>query len=206
MNTKLASQSCTISSPMKLDILLEDKKWMGWYKTTIFCAVDCILFLLAMQVLCACVDNDESVHTAIGPAPTFQWKITQTVFATSLIIDFVSWLWTVEEDKGRLFFLAAIVNGIPAISYGLLAGGYVPLLIDQHGRLLVTARYVHWLFTTPAMIFLYSRVSPVPDHEVLTNVNRLICVLPCRDIFLADVATTAVISRLLWQWLRVAVS
>ena len=141
----------------------------GWHTSTVFCIVDFGLFLIAVFIMLSYVEDDPQARNLGGGSPTQQWALTRTAFASSLILDFISWLWTIEEEKGRLYYVAAIINGIPAISYGLLASGSAPLLMDLHGRRLVLARYIHWFFTTPAMIFLYSRVSSVTDTEVSQN-------------------------------------
>ena len=52
---------------------------------------------------------------------------------TSLILDFISWLWTVHKDKTRLFYLAFVINGVPVLTYKLLASGLAPILMDAHG-------------------------------------------------------------------------
>jgi hypothetical protein len=99
--------------------------------------------------------------------PVPLWHVTQIAFITSLILDFISWLWTVDKDRARLFRLVLIINGAPVVSYGLLTYGMAPLLVDTHGRRLVMIRYVHWLFTTPAMVFLYSKVSSITNAELM---------------------------------------
>jgi bacteriorhodopsin len=88
-------------------------------------------------------------------------------FLTCLLLDFVSYLFTVDKDKSRLFYFVLVINGLPVVSYGLLAAGVAPVLVDAHGRRFITLRFVVWLFTTPAMLYLYSMVSCIPRRELI---------------------------------------
>ena len=135
-----------------------------------FCTLDFFLFTFAAFSLGTLVETEDTAICIADETqlPTDQWWTTHVVFMTSFVIDFVSWLWTVNEEKGRLFHLAFVINGIPAVSYGLLARGYGPILVDRHGRRLVTMRYLHWFCTTPAMLYLYTRISSIPPQKVQT--------------------------------------
>ena len=88
-------------------------------------------------------------------------------FITSLFLDFICWLWTVDEDKARLFYIAVVINGIPVISYGLMASSLSPIFVDVNGRRLIIIRYMQWLFTTPAMLYLYSILTSLAPSDIL---------------------------------------
>ena len=114
---------------------------MGLHAVTLFCVLDIFLFLIASNVLISLVETDPAALTLGGhPLPTMEWTRTQMAFITSLILDFISWLWTVHSDKARLFHLAVVINGIPVITYGLMSSGAAPVLIDQHGSSTVLSR------------------------------------------------------------------
>jgi hypothetical protein len=110
---------------------------MGWARSnavTIFCIIDVFLFIIAAYVLVTTVESDNAALMLGGhPLPTHQWTRTQTAFSTSLLLDFISWLWTVHKDKRRLFYLAFVINGIPVLTYTLLSIGAAPILVDMHG-------------------------------------------------------------------------
>jgi bacteriorhodopsin len=145
-------------------------KWLGWYTSTIFCLMSIAMFIISVTVLLHFVETDPAAMIlGGGKVPEHQWALTQMAFATCLFLDFISWLWTVDKDKSRLFYLALVINGLPVITYGMLANGMAPVLIDVHGRRLVVIRYLQWLFTTPSMLYLYSIISSIPTSEVVTS-------------------------------------
>ena len=141
--------------------------WKGWYVSTIFCVMNFVLFPIAVALLLLFVSSDpEATRRLSETLPPQQYRLTQMAFLTCLLLDFISWLWTVDKEKARLFYLVLVINGLPVVSYGLLAAGYAPIWIDGHGRPLVVIRFLQWLFTTPAMLYLYSIVSSVSCREL----------------------------------------
>jgi sensory rhodopsin len=144
--------------------------WKGWHFSTIFCICHITLYTGLAALVCWSVQSDPQALTLGGePFPFQQCWLVQMAFATALFLNFICWLWTVDKDKGRLFYLAVVINGIPVLSYGLLASGLAPILIDVNGRRLIVVRYMQWLFTTPAMIYLYSLLSSVRTEEVVIS-------------------------------------
>lgn len=141
--------------------------WNGWYVSSIFCFASLGLFPPVLGLLLLFVHTDPAAVELGGePLPTEQWRLTQMAFITCLLLDFVSYLFTVDKAKARLFYFVLVINGLPVISYGLLASGVAPILVDAHGRRFIALRYVVWLFTTPAMLYLYSIVSYIPRREL----------------------------------------
>jgi sensory rhodopsin len=129
---------------------------------------DFFFFICSATALCWTVHGEpEALVLGGDPFPFHQCSLVQMAFATSLFLDFICWLWTVDKDKARLFYLALVINGIPALSYGLLASGRTPIFIDVNGRRLIVIRYLQWLFTTPAMLYLYSILSSLRARTVL---------------------------------------
>ena len=142
--------------------------WNGWYVSTLYCAVSLTAFPIVLGFLLLFVKTDPAAFELGGePLPTHQWQLTQMAFLTCLLLDFVSYLFTVDKEKARLFYFVLVINGLPVVSYGLLASGVSPILLDAHGRRFIALRYVVWLFTTPAMLYLYSMVSYIPRHELI---------------------------------------
>ena len=142
--------------------------WNGWYISTIFCVASILAFPVVLVLIWKFVESDPSANEINGEHfPKDEWRLVQMAFATCLLLDFISFLWTVDKEKKRLFYFVLVINGIPIITYGLLAAGNGTMLIDAHGRRLVLPRYVHWLFTTPAMLYLYSIVSNIPKRELV---------------------------------------
>ena len=132
--------------------------------------VSASMFAIAVFVVLKYVPSNPAAINLGGNAnPIHHWQTTQTAFATCLILDFISWLWTVNRDKSRLFYLAVVINGLPVVTYTLLANGVTPILIDTYGRRLPIIRYLQWLFTTPSMLYLYSIISSVPDSDVVKS-------------------------------------
>jgi sensory rhodopsin len=147
-----------------------DGTWHGWHLSTIFCIFDVTLYVVLSIAICWLVPNNEQALTLDGEVfPFQQLYYVQMAFATALFLNFICWLWTVDKDKARLFHLVVVINGIPILSYGLVASGLSPILIDVNGRRLIVIRYMQWLFTTPAMIYLYSLLSCVPTRDVLIS-------------------------------------
>jgi sensory rhodopsin len=128
------------------------------------------VFPFAILILLCFKSDPAAVESFNGgeELPTLQWRLVQTSFLTCLFLDFISWLWTVDREKSRLLYFVVIINGLPSVTYGLLAYGYAPILLDAHGRRLVLIRYVQWLFTTPSMLYLYSIVSYISTRELAT--------------------------------------
>ena len=142
----------------------------GWHLSTIFCMLHITLYICSAVIVCWSVQSDPQALVLGGePFPFQQCWFMQMAFATALFLNFICWLWTVDKDKARLFYLVVVINGIPVLSYGLLASGLSPILIDVNGRRLIVIRYMQWLFTTPAMIYLYSLLSSVPSREVVIS-------------------------------------
>ena len=136
--------------------------------TTIYFLANVAIFPCVIALVLLHVHTDPAALQSLGePSPVPLWHVTQVAFITSLILDFISWLWTVDKDRARLFRLVLIINGAPVVSYSLLTYNLAPLMVDIHGRRLVMIRYVHWLFTTPAMVFLYSKVSCISNSELM---------------------------------------
>jgi hypothetical protein len=142
--------------------------WNGWYISTIFCAASIIGYPLVVVLIWQFIKLDPLAVEIDGePMPLWEWRLVQMAFTTCLLLDFISFLWTVDKAKKRLFYFVAVINGLPILTYGLLAGGSSPIIVDVHGRRLVLYRYVQWLFTTPAMLYLYSIVSNIPSKELI---------------------------------------
>jgi hypothetical protein len=166
----------------------EDEIWNGWNISTLFCVTNLGVFPFVVGLLLLFVkSNPEAVEIGGEPPPYEQWRLTQMAFLTCLLLDFISFLWTVDKEKSRLFYFVLVINGLPVISYGLLASGFAPILLDAHGRRLIILRYVVWLFTTPAMLYLYSIVSCIPRRELAMAMGLeylviitgfLACILP----------------------------
>ena len=138
--------------------------WRGWYVSTFYCIIILLLFPVAIfPLIFLCKSDPAAVETFNGgeELPTLQWRLVQMSFLTCLFLDFISWLWTVDREKSRLLYFIVIINGLPSVSYGLLAYGMAPVYLDAHGRRLILIRYVQWLFTTPSMLYLYSIVSDI---------------------------------------------
>jgi sensory rhodopsin len=153
--------------------------WKGWHLSTIFCIWNIVFFIFSAIAMCWLVHGDPTSLVLGGePFPFHHCSLVQMAFATSLLLDFICWLWTVDNDKARLFYLAVVINGIPVMSYGLLASGVTPIFIDVNGRRLIVIRYLQWLFTTPAMLYLYSILSSVRTREVLISMaNGIIMIV-----------------------------
>ena len=139
--------------------------WNGWYVSTLFCIMNFVLFPIAVGLLLLLVKSDPEATGQLATLPQ-QYQLTQMAFLTCLLLDFISWLWTVDKEKSRLFYLVLVINGLPVVTYGLLAAGYSPIWLDSHGRPLVVMRFLQWLFTTPAMLYLYSIVSSLSSREL----------------------------------------
>ena len=143
--------------------------WRGFYVSTIFCSANVIIFPLSLLLVLYFVSGDPSA-SKLGDEDrlTEQWKLTQMAFITALLLDFVSWLFTVDYDRARLYYFVLVIQGLPVVSYGLLAAGAAPILVDVHGRRFIVVRYVVWLFTTPAMLYFYSCVCSISRRELVT--------------------------------------
>jgi sensory rhodopsin len=152
--------------------------WNGWHLSTIFCICHITLYTCLSAVVCRSVHSDPKALILGGvPFPFQQCWLVQMAFSTALFLNFICWLWTVDKDKARLFYLVVVINGIPVLSYGLLASGLAPILIDVNGRRLIVIRYMQWLFTTPAMIYLYSLLSSVRTPEVVWSMANGVVVI-----------------------------
>jgi hypothetical protein len=100
-----------------------------------FCLCDVLLFIGAAYLVISSLHTDiRAVNLGGYPLPTDQWTRTQMAFVTSLVLDFISWLWTVHKDKTNLFYLAFVINGIPVLTYTLMSTGIAPVLLDAHGN------------------------------------------------------------------------
>ena len=142
--------------------------WRGWYISTIFCSVSACLFCAVVALVLKYVKTEPEASLLGGEQISLHhWGLTQMAFATCLLLDFISWLWTVDKDKSRLFYFALVINGLPVLTYGLLSYGSTPILMDNYGRRFVIIRHLQWLFTTPSMLYLYSIISSVPSREVI---------------------------------------
>ena len=141
--------------------------WKGWFVSTLFCVVSLATFPIVLVLFLLLVHTDPAAVNLGGePLPTDQWRLTQMAFITCLLLDFLSYLFTVDKEKARLFYFVLVINGLPIVSYGLLASGVGPLLVDANGRRFIVLRYIVWLFTTPAMLYLYSIVSYISQREL----------------------------------------
>ena len=147
--------------------------------TTIYFLVNAAVFPFAVVfVLWSVQSNPAALDVPGEPLPVHLWQMMQTAFLTSLILDFISWLWTVDKEKARLFRLVLIINGAPVVSYALLSNGLAPIILDVRGRRFIMIRYIHWLFTTPAMVFLYSKVSAITRSELIfAMVMEFVCIV-----------------------------
>jgi sensory rhodopsin len=144
--------------------------WNGWHLSTIFCILHISSYICSSIAVSWAVKTDPKALNLNGESfPFQQCYFVQMAFATALCLNFICWLWTVDKDKARLFHLVVVINGIPVLSYGLLASGLAPILVDVNGRRLIVIRYMQWLFTTPAMIYLYSLLSSIPSQEVVLS-------------------------------------
>ena len=141
--------------------------WNGFYISTIFCAAHAVVFPVTMLLVLLCVQGDPAA-TQLGDEArlTEQWKLTQMAFITALLLDFISWLFTVDYERARLYYFVLVIQGLPVVSYGLLAAGAAPITMDSHGRRFIVVRYVVWLFTTPAMLYFYSCVCSISRREL----------------------------------------
>lgn len=100
----------------------------------IFCFFDVLFFCMAALLVISSMQTDaRAINLGGFPLPTHQWTRTQMAFVTSLVLDVISWLWTVHKDKAHLFYLAFVINGIPVLTYTLLSSGITPVLLDAHG-------------------------------------------------------------------------
>jgi bacteriorhodopsin len=154
------------------------KTFMGFHHSSLFCFFSITLFFPTLLLVLKFVPTDPAALLLGGePIPPHQWALTQMAFATCLLLDFISWLWTVDRDKSRLFYFALVINGLPVVTYGLLASGVTPILIDSHGRRLIVIRYLQWIFTTPTMLYLYSIISSIPNNDVITSMGLAVSVL-----------------------------
>jgi hypothetical protein len=141
--------------------------WNGWYVSSVFCFASLAAFPPLLGLLILLVRTDPAAAELGGESlPTEYWRLVQMAFMTCLLMDFVSYLFTVDKGKSRLFYFVLVINGLPVVSYGLLASGVSPILVDAHGRRFIAMRYVVWLLTTPAMLYLYSIVSYIPKREL----------------------------------------
>ena len=84
-------------------------------------------------------------------------------------MDFISWMWTVDGDKSRMFMFVLVFDGCSAILYGLLASGRSPVFFDSLGRLLIVVRYLHRLFTESTTLYAYCLVCSVSWKELLVT-------------------------------------
>ena len=158
-----ASESKTLPSEVE-----RGDMWKGFYISTIFCAVHAIVFPITL-LLALLVPNDPAALQIGDEAQlTIQWKLTQMAFITALLLDFISWLFTVNYERARLYYFVLVIQGLPVVSYGLLAAGAAPIMMDVHGRRFIVVRYVVWLFTTPAMLYFYSVVSCISRQDLIT--------------------------------------
>ena len=152
--------------------------WKGWYISSLFCAASIVGFPVMLALIFALVKSDPAAKEIDGESyPMMEWRLVQMAFSTCLLLDFISFLWTVDKAKKRLFYFVAVINGLPVITYSLLASGEAPIIVDAHGRRLVLLRYVQWLFTTPAMLYLYSIVSDIPRKELILAMALEYCVI-----------------------------
>ena len=170
---------------MKLQI------WNGWNVSTIYCLSILLVYPFVLALfLTAVKPNPEAIKNTAemgGPLPYRQWEYAQVSFLVCLTLDFISWLWTVDRDKSRLFLFVVVINGLSAISYGLLAAGIGPVILDSRGKRFVVMRYLHWLFTTPAMLYVYSLVCSLSWKELaIAMCMEFICI---STGFLASVLT-----------------
>jgi bacteriorhodopsin len=152
-------------------------KWRGYYISTVFSACSISLFFTFLTIVVLYVENDPKAVTLGGEAPTYQWAMTRMAFSTCLLLDFISWLWTVNEDKSRLFYLAVVINGLPVCTYGCLAAGISPIQIDVNGRRILFIRYLQWMFTSPSMLYLYSIISNMAALEVVRAMLLIVLVI-----------------------------
>ena len=115
-------------------VLSKLEKAYGSNAVAFFCVFDVFIFIVCAYFIVIYLETDpRAVDLGGTPLPKDQWSATQTAFMTSLILDFISWLWTVHKDKTRLFYLAFVINGVPVLTYKLLASGLAPILMDAHG-------------------------------------------------------------------------
>jgi bacteriorhodopsin len=142
--------------------------WNGWHLSTIFCIFNIVFYAALSATVCLTVKGDpNAVELGGQPFPFNRCWMVQMAFVTSVFLDCICWLWTFDKDKARLFYLTLVINGIPAITYTLLANEMTPMFVDINGRRLIVIRYMQWLFTTPAMLYLYSILSSLQSNEVL---------------------------------------
>jgi sensory rhodopsin len=156
--------------------------YRGWCVSTIYCVTVLTAYPFVMAIFLSVVKSDPAAlmdtEDIGGPLPYRQWEFVQAAFLVCLTLDFISWLWTVDEDKSRLFLFVIVINGLPAISYGLLAAGIGPVVLDVRGKRLMIMRYVHWLFTTPAMLYVYSLVSSLGWKELtMAMCMEFVCIV-----------------------------
>ena len=100
-------------APTEQDALnLEGKAtmWNGWYVSTLFCAASLILFPVVLVLATLFVKTDPAALELNGePLPTEHWRLVQMAFATTLVLDFTSFLWTVDKEKKRLFYFVLVI-------------------------------------------------------------------------------------------------
>ena len=124
------------------DRYIHNGKIAGFYLSTIFCFVNLLIFPFAISVPLMYLETDPKSIELAGPLPTQLWKLAQMAFVTALFLDFISWLFTVDKEKARLYFFVLVIQGMPVVSYGLMGYGYAPILVDVHGRRFLVLRYV----------------------------------------------------------------
>ena len=171
-------------SPRLLSQSLDKSKveiWNGWHISTVFCIGILVVYPFVLSLFLLTVkSNPDALIDSVelgGPLPYRQWEYVFVSFLACLFFDFISWLWTVDGGKSRLFLFVVVINGLSAISYGLLAMGVGPVILDSRGKRFVIMRYLHWLFTTPAMLFVYSLVCSISWKElVIAMCMEFICI------------------------------
>ena len=152
---------------------------VGWDIVAWYSTISAILFPFITYCILVFIQGDQTLVATEHVFETQHGQRAQTAFLTALLLDFVCWYWSAEDDKAHLFRLVFVINGAPIITYGLLESGIAPIILDSRGRPLMYLRYLHWFFTSPAIILLYAKIFSASSLDlavaVIADVLCIIC-------------------------------
>lgn len=94
------------------------------------------------------------------------FQLPAIAFGSAFALNLLNLAFERDQIKVQLSLLAAYINLLACLSYYLAWQSMAPTVMDAYGRGFNLNRWVMWIHTTPAMIYLVSIISDFTRNQV----------------------------------------
>eukprot|EP00798_Chlamydomonas_sp_ICE-L_P008207 gene8207-1470_t len=145
---------------------------LDWMKTLIWTGSVLLLYTILQGVVTrSFIHNPEAREDLLSHIPISTYQHSAAAFFTAMSLNLISFIFEETADKRQLALLSAIIKGLSWHCDRLLLTGQSVVTYDAHGLLLLPNRYVQWMFTTPTILFVLSKISALTPLQICAAIS-----------------------------------